>query len=115
MRPLLIIIGMTPSAVGLVSCIFPGSRLRIAGMAVEASYSGIVISRIAGRGVIEIYSQPVRGVVALITLHIGHKMSGSFSCCGGSVMTCRATSRHQTMIHGSRRPRQIVMATVTLT
>ena len=95
---------MTPSAVGLVSRGGPGSRLGITLMALVTSYSGIMVSGITSRVVVEIYSQPVRRVVTFIALQAGPKMSGSFSCCGGSVMTCRATPRHQTMIHGGRGP-----------
>jgi len=114
MRPRLIIIGMAPSTIGLVSRSAPNHRLRITLMTLDASYARIMVSRITGRGVIEVYSQPVRGVVAIITLQAGYKMSGGFSCCGGAIVTSRTTPCHQAVIHGSRGPGQRIMATITL-
>lgn len=109
-----VIIGMTPGAVGLVGRRGPNNRLGITLMALDASYARIMVSGIAGRGVIEIYSQPVRCVVTFITLQAGHKMSGRLSGRGGSIVTGRTTPRHQAVIHGSRGPGQSAVATVTL-
>ena len=83
-------------------------------MALDTTYAGIMVSGITGRSVPEIYSQPVRCVVTFIALQAGHKMSGGFSRGGGAIVTGRTTSRHQTVIHGSRGPHQSIVATVTL-
>jgi hypothetical protein len=45
-------------------------------MATGADHTETVISKIAGGGVVEVYSCPVRRVMAFVTLQTGHKMSG---------------------------------------
>ena len=113
-RPRFIIIGMTSSAVGLISSGGPGSYLGITLMTLYASYSGIMVSGIAGRGVIEIYSQPVSGVVTSVALQVSPKMRRAFAGGGRAVVTGGTTPRHQAVIHSSRGPGQIVVATITL-
>jgi hypothetical protein len=83
-------------------------------MALDASYAGIMVSRIAGRGVTEIYSQPVRTVVAFVTLQAGHEMCDGFSGRGGSIVTAGTTPRHQSVIKIRRAPCQSVVATIAL-
>ena len=105
---------MTSGAVWFVGSKLPDYRLAVARVATGTYHAESMISRVVGRGVVEIYSQPIGGVVAFVTLQGGHKMSGGFSCRGGSIVAGGTTPRHQTMIHGSRRPGQSIVATITL-
>ena len=63
---------------------------------------------------VEIYSQPVRTVVAFVTLQAGHEMCDGFSGRGGSIVTAGTTPRHQSMIKIRRAPRQSAVTTVAL-
>jgi hypothetical protein len=110
----LIIVGMTPSAIGFVSRRGPNNRLGITLMTLGATYTGIMVSRIIGRSVTEIYSRPVRCVVALVTLQARHKMIAGLSCRGGSIVTARTASSHQSMIKIRWDPCQSVVATIAL-
>ena len=94
-----IIIGMTPGAIRPVSWKPPVDCLTVSRMTSGANHTETVITRITGGGVIEVYGRPVGSVVAIVTLHVGHKMSGGFPCRRGAIVAGGTTPCHQTMIH----------------
>ena len=112
MGTLFIIVGMTPGTIRPVGS--PIHSLAVALVAAGTHQTESVISRITGRGVPEIYSRPVRGVVAFVTLQAGHKMIAGLSCRGGAIVTAGTTSSHQSVIKVRGAPRQGVVATIAL-
>ena len=112
MRSRFIIVGMTSGAIRPVGS--PNHRLAVALVTAGTNHAEAMISGIGCRGMVEIYGRPVCGVVAFITLQAGHKMIGGFTRCGSAIVTGRATSRHQGMIHVSGCPSQVVVATIAL-
>jgi hypothetical protein len=97
-------VGMTPGAIWSIGRKPPVYRLTVGRMTTGTNHTKTVISRVVGGGVIEVDRCPVCGVMAIVTLHGGHKMSGGFPCSCGAIMTRRATSRHQAVIKVCRAP-----------
>ena len=105
---------MTASTIRPVCWKLPVDRLTVCRMATGTNHTEAMISRISGRGMIEVDGQPVGGVMAFVTLQVGHKMSGGFSCRRGAIVTGGTTPCHQTMIHVGWRPSQVIMTTIAL-
>jgi hypothetical protein len=82
-----IVVGVTARAVRLVLAKRPSCVLRIGLMAIETINTGSMIAGIRCRRVIELYLQPIVGVVTLVTLHSCDEMLAGLTCGGCSVMT----------------------------
>jgi len=109
-----VIIGMTTGAIRLVAWRLPNHRLAVALVTTGTHQTKSMVSRISGRGMPEVDSRPVVGVVTFIALHVSNKVIDRFTCRGGAIVTIGTATRHQSVIKIYRAPRQIIMATIAL-